>query len=97
MGRTLTEERQQLKELAKILAGLEITRPIIAKYLNLPEGTIKRWLWKETIIMNPNPTISNQNGELVHNSGYEVHNFRDGLPPNPKPQLHFSSPFPPIL
>ena len=82
----LTPEREQIKTLAIMLSGINIKYSLIAEYLNIPEGTIKYWLAKKNA-SNFHICITNYNGKIVHNSGIEVGNFRDGLPPNPKPQL----------
>jgi len=86
MGRTLTTERQILKEWAIILAGLEMTHQDIASQLEVPKGNVDRWLWKEKIAKQ-GLAIVKHNGQLLHNSGVIIRNFRDGLPSNPNPQL----------
>lgn len=86
MGRTLTKNYEPLKQWAIVLAGLKMTRPEISKCLNVPEGTVKYWLWKEKIVNQYIPIV-NQNGKIVCNSGATVDNFYEGLPPNPTPEL----------
>jgi len=86
MGRTLTPERQVLKEWAIILAGLGMTHKDIAGWLGIPKGDVDWWLWKVKI-PKPDYRITKHKGQLLDNTGTVIGNFRDGLPSNPKPQL----------
>lgn len=87
MGRTLTPDRQILKEWAIILAGLGMKHEDIAKWLpHTTKSDIDYWLWGMKIL-NPDTFILNSGGVVIHNSGVVIKNFRDGSPPNPKPQL----------
>lgn len=86
MGRTLTEDRKILKDWAIILAGLGMKHKDIAHWLGTYKGQIDNWLFGENI-PNQEVFILNQEGTLISNSGIKIKNFRDGLPPNPKPQL----------
>lgn len=86
MGRTLTPDRQILKDWAIILAGLGIIHENIARYIGTSKSDVDYWLWKEKI-PKPETFILNQDGAVLHNSGIVIKNFHDGLPPNPKPQL----------
>ena len=86
MGRTLTPERQSLKEWAVCLRGGKLTERRISSLLGQAKTTIHDWLNDENITDHAN-FILDQYGHIVHNSGFVVDNFRDGLPPNPKPQL----------
>lgn len=85
MARTLSPERQLLKEWAICLKGCGVPLEKISLNLNLPLRTIYHYLdglnvAKDTFIMA-------KNGDICHNSGHVCKNFKDGLPPNPKPQL----------
>ncbi len=87
MGRTLTPERQKLKEWAICLKGCGMTQQEIGKRLGIDRILIQYWLKHTENNLNNGRFILNKNGDIVHNSGLIVKNFRDGLPPNPKPQL----------
>lgn len=89
MARTLSSERQILKQWAIILAALGMKQDDIDKWLGVKRNVLKNWLKGRPKIVDDKPFILDNVGRLVHNSGVLVHNFRDGLPPNPKPQLFF--------
>ena len=86
MGRTLTDDRKILKDWAIILAGLNVTQKDVGKFLNVNQCEISRWL-KGVEIQHNVPIILHNSDGIIHNSGIVMQNFRDGLPPNPKPQL----------
>ena len=85
MARSITPERQFLKEWALCLKGCGMTQAEIGERLGLDRNSFKDWLIKNK---NTNGTfILDKLGRLVHNSGLIVVNIKAGLPPNPKPQL----------
>jgi len=83
VGRTLTPERQKLKYLTIMLAE-QMTHSAIARFLDVPKGTIDTWLYGLDI-SKQYVCITKQNGKILHNSGVLLDNFYDGLPPNPTP------------
>lgn len=85
MGRTLTPERQKLKEWAICLRGCGLTQERIAENLGRPRNVIKNWLKNK---VDNNTFIVDKDGHIVHNSGVIIHNFTDGLPTNPKPVFY---------
>lgn len=87
MPRTLTPERQVLKEWAITLAKVGVTQQVIASYLCEDRDCIKEWVKGIRKIPDINYSINDSTGAIVANSGMVVANFREGLPSNPKPQL----------
>ncbi len=86
MARTMTPERQTLKQWAIILAGLGMTQEAIGKWLGVCQSLVSYWLDGQNIVDTP-PVILDKTGTFISNAGVLIKNFRDGLPPKPKPQL----------
>jgi DNA modification methylase len=86
MSRTMTPEREELRDWAIILAGLGLTQEVIGKWVGAPRRTVDYWLEGAKITDNV-PFILDKDGVLVSNTGVVVKNLRDGLPPPPKPRL----------
>lgn len=83
--RTLTPERQLLKDWAICLRGCGLKQREIGERLGIEQYDVSRFL--SGFKVHNATFIVLKNGEIMHNTGAIIHNFNDGLPPNPKPHL----------